>query len=64
MLTIVIFAVVPLEAAVGLCDFFYAMMALPTMITVIALSHKVRSATREYISSRQLKSKETINENA
>ncbi|MDE7458215.1 MAG: alanine:cation symporter family protein [Muribaculaceae bacterium] len=64
VLTIVIFAVVPLEAAVGLCDFFYAMMALPTMITVIALSHKVRSATREYISSRQLKSKETINENA
>ncbi len=64
VLTIVIFAVVPLEAAVGLCDFFYAMMALPTMITVIALSHKVRSATREYISSRQQKSQETVNENA
>lgn len=63
VLTIVIFAVVPLEAAVGLCDFFYAMMALPTMLTVLALSGKVRAATRSYISE-QRQSTETIKENA
>lgn len=61
--TIIIFAVVPLEAAVGMCDFFYAMMAIPTMITVVALSSKVRAATREYLSS-QRQSSETIQENA
>ena len=50
--SLVIFAVVPLEAAVGMCDSFYALMALPTMITVIALSSKVREATRQYTSNR------------
>lgn len=57
--TIIIFAVVPLEAAVGLCDFFYAMMAFPTMLTVLVLSGKVRAATRSYISE-QHQSTETI----
>lgn len=51
--TMVIFAVVPLEAAVGLCDFFYALMAIPTMIAVISLSRKVRQATREYFKNEQ-----------
>ncbi len=60
VLTIVIFAVVPLEAAVGLCDFFYAMMALPTMIAVLALSGKVRRATKEYLTERKSRSTETI----
>lgn len=46
--SLVVFAVVPLEAAVGACDLFYALMALPTMIAVLALSGKVRKATREY----------------
>lgn len=46
--TLVIFAIVPLEAAVGMCDLFYAMMAIPTMIAVVALSHRVRQATRQY----------------
>ncbi len=63
VLTIIIFAVVPLEAAVGMCDFFYAMMALPTMLTVLALSSKVRAATRLYLSENR-QSTETIKENA
>lgn len=51
VVSLVIFAVVPLEAAVGMCDFFYALMALPTMISIIALSRKVRYATKEYFLS-------------
>jgi len=46
--TLVIFAIVPLEAAVGMCDLFYALMAIPTMISVILLSGRVRKATREF----------------
>lgn len=46
--SLVVFAVVPLEAAVGMCDLFYALMALPTMITIIALSSRVRRATRKH----------------
>lgn len=46
--TLVIFAVVPLETAVGACDLFYALMAIPTMIAVISLSSRVRKATKEY----------------
>lgn len=48
--TMVIFAVVPLEAAVGMCDLFYALMALPTMIAIVGLSRKVREETRKYFS--------------
>lgn len=48
--TMVIFAVVPLEAAVGMCDFFYALMAIPTMIAVLSLSGRVRAASREFFS--------------
>lgn len=46
--SLIVFAVVPLEAAVGLCDLFYAFMALPTMIAVLSLSPRVRRATKEY----------------
>lgn len=46
--SLVIFAVVPLEAAVGACDLFYALMAIPTMVALLLLSPKVRKATREY----------------
>ncbi len=51
ILTIAIFAVVPLGAAVALCDIFYALMAIPTMATVLVLSRKVRAVTREYFSA-------------
>ncbi|MDE6300553.1 MAG: alanine:cation symporter family protein [Muribaculaceae bacterium] len=50
ILSLIVFAVVPLEAAVGLCDLFYALMAIPTMIAVLALSGRVRNATRRYFS--------------
>lgn len=46
--SLVVFAVVPLEAAVGACDLFYALMAIPTMTALLFLSPKVRKATREY----------------
>lgn len=47
ILSLILFAVVPLKAAVGLCDFFYALMAIPTMVSVLALSSQVREMTRE-----------------
>lgn len=46
--SLVMFAVVPLEAAVGACDLFYALMAIPTMVAILMLSPKVRKATNEY----------------
>ena len=48
--TMVVFAIVPLETAVGLCDFFYALMAIPTMTALLTLSPRVRRATREFFS--------------
>ncbi len=48
ILSLIFFAVVPLEAAVGMCDLFYALMAFPTMIAITTLSRRVRQATREY----------------
>lgn len=48
ILSLVIFAAVPLQAAVGLCDLFYAFMAFPTMITLISLRRKVREETRSH----------------
>lgn len=48
ILTLILFAVVPLQAAVGLCDLLYAFMAIPTMITVVLLSRKVRDLTRAH----------------
>jgi len=51
ILSLVVFAVVPLEAAVGMCDLFYALMAVPTMTALLALSHRVRAATRTFFKS-------------
>lgn len=48
ILSLIVFAVVPLQAAVGVCDLFYGLMAFPTMIAIILLSGKVRKATKEY----------------
>lgn len=53
ILTLVVFAVIPLEAAVGLCDLFYALMAIPTMIVLLALSRHVRAATKEYFARKK-----------
>ncbi len=53
ILSLVVFAVVPLEAAVGMCDLFYALMAFPTMITILMLSKKVREVTRKHFNNEQ-----------
>lgn len=58
--TLVVFAVVPLNAAIGVCDLFYGLMAMPTMFALIMLSGKVRAATRTYFSK---KNSENISEN-
>ncbi|MDE5801224.1 MAG: alanine:cation symporter family protein [Paramuribaculum sp.] len=46
--SLVIFAMVPLKAAVGLCDLFYALMAFPTMFTLIMLRRQVKEETDRY----------------
>lgn len=51
--SLIVFAVVPIEAAVGACDLFYALMAIPTMIAVLLLSPKVRKATHDYFDKKK-----------
>lgn len=46
--SLIVFAIVPIETAVGACDLFYALMAIPTMIAIISLSPKVRKATSRH----------------
>jgi len=48
--TLVLFAVISLDAAVGLCDLFYACMAFPTMLTLILLRKDVKKASKAYFS--------------
>lgn len=43
IMTLVIFAVMPLGMAVGFCDLFYALMAFPTMITLLKLRKEVNN---------------------
>ncbi|MDE5744568.1 MAG: alanine:cation symporter family protein [Paramuribaculum sp.] len=50
ILSLVVFAVVPLGVAVALCDMFYALMAFPTMFTLIMLRKEVRAETKRYFS--------------
>ena len=52
--TLVVFAIIPLDTAVALCDVFYALMAVPTMITVLALSSRVRAAMKVYFEKKTL----------
>ena len=44
--TLVVFAVMPLGMAVGFCDLFYALMAFPTMLTLILLRRQVKEMAR------------------
>ena len=46
--TLIIFAIVPLKAAVGLCDLFYALMAFPTMIMLLRLHKVVKRESDNY----------------
>ena len=54
--TLIIFAIVPLDAAVALCDLFYALMAFPTMITILRLRKDVRAETDRYFAGKSAKS--------
>ena len=47
---LIVAAMIPLKAAVGLIDLAYALMAFPTMFTLIKLSPKVKAAMKEYFS--------------
>lgn len=60
ILSLIIFAVIPLNAAVAVCDLFYALMTIPTMIAVISLSGKVRKASKEYF-KKQKQLKKSVN---
>lgn len=53
--SLVVFAIVPLEAAVGACDLFYALMAIPTMTALLLLSPRVRKATKEFFDKKEIK---------
>lgn len=51
--SLVVFAIVPLGIAVGLCDLFYALMAFPTMTALLLLRRDVNSETNRYFSEHQ-----------
>lgn len=48
LVMLVVAAVIPLKAAVGLIDLAYALMAFPTMFTLVMLAPKVKSAMKVY----------------
>lgn len=48
IISLILFAVIPVGAAVGLCDLFYALMAFPTMITLILLRRRVKESAGAY----------------
>ena len=47
---LIVAAMIPLKAAVGLIDLAYALMAFPTMFTLLKLSPNVKAAMKEYFS--------------
>ncbi len=49
--TLVVFAVIPLGVAVGFCDLFYALMAFPTMFTLLLLRKEVKAEVRKMTKS-------------
>lgn len=58
--TLVIFAVMPLGMAVGFCDLFYALMAFPTMITLLMLRKEVREEVRNKFVYRPFESSSSV----
>ncbi len=48
LVLLVVAAMIPLKAAVGLIDIAYALMAFPTMITLFILSPKVKAEMKKY----------------
>jgi len=51
--SLIVFAIVPIDAAVAARDLFYALMAIPTMTCVLMLSPKVRALSHEYFSRKK-----------
>lgn len=49
--SLVVFSAIPIEAAIGLCDLFYAFMAFPTMLTLLLLHKDVGDETALYFKS-------------
>ncbi len=45
---LIVAAMIPLKAAVGIIDLAYALMALPTMLSLFILAPKVKRAQKEY----------------
>lgn len=50
--TLVVFAVMPLGVAIGFCDLFYALMAFPTMLTILLLRKEVREEVEKFDSTK------------
>jgi len=48
LLMLIVGAMIPLDAVIGLIDSAYALMAIPTMITLIILSPKVKREMKKY----------------
>lgn len=57
LLMLIVAAMIPLQAAVGLIDLAYALMALPTMITLFILAPKVKAAQKIYFAKERNKIK-------
>jgi AGCS family alanine or glycine:cation symporter len=49
LVMIVVAAMIPLKAAVGLIDLAYALMAIPTMLTLFILAPKAKAALNEFL---------------
>ncbi len=52
LVMLVVAAMIPLKAAVGLIDIAYALMAFPTMITLFILSPKVKAEMKKYFAKK------------
>jgi len=48
ILFVVVFAVIPIEAAINIIDISFALMAIPTLISSVWLAPKVIERAREY----------------
>lgn len=55
ILSLIIFAVIPLDTVIGICDLFYGLMAFSTMFALIALSGEVREEIRKHKQSKKQK---------
>ena len=45
---LIVAAIIPLKAAVGMIDLAYALMAFPTMFALFMIAPKVKAAQKEY----------------